>query len=126
MKPTFYLSRSFTFDAAHTLIRDVPIEQYEASQRIHGHSYTATVTVCGKRNGRGMLVDLHDFDRALSVARAALDHRFLDHVEGIGPATIENLCVFIHAKVAPLLPRVVAVEVSRAAGDSCRATWGGR
>jgi len=126
----FELSQSFIFEAAHTLHRSVPLREYQASQRIHGHTYTAVVTIKGERGTSGMLqvrkpgkriawmaVDLFYLKAEVEKVRAQLDHHFLDEVEGIGPATLENLCVFIADQIA--LP-VHSVTVSRQAGDSCR------
>lgn len=127
---TFLLSQSFTFDAAHTLTRQVPLKEYQGSKRIHGHTYTATVTIKGQRGGNGMLqvrkpgkriawltVDLFVLRSELDRVRDMLDHHFLDEVEGLGPATLENLCVFIAERIR-FLP-VHQVTVSRIAGDCC-------
>ena len=43
------LSHSFVFEAAHTLRRGhVAQAAQDASRRIHGHSYRATVTITGE------------------------------------------------------------------------------
>lgn len=105
------LSQQFTFEGAHTLTRSVPIEEFEASRRIHGHTYTAEITVRGEKGASGMLE-----------VRDQLDHRFLDEVPGLGPATLENLCEFIARGID--LP-VHAVTVARATGDKCRLTLAG-
>lgn len=112
------LSRSFIFEAAHTLQRDI---QAEGSRRIHGHSYRATATLAGQPDPvSGMLLDLGHFDQALGRIRERLDHHFLDEVPGLGPATLENLSHFIYAALAPELPGLVRVTVSRdLSGDSC-------
>ncbi|MFZ5504442.1 MAG: 6-carboxytetrahydropterin synthase, partial [Pseudomonadota bacterium] len=47
-------------------------------------------------------------------------HRFLDEVEGIGPATLENLCHYLWRQLAPQLPQLARVTVERqASGDKC-------
>ena len=128
----FVLSQSFTFDAAHTLNRNVPLPEYQGSKRIHGHTYTATVFVQGQRGATGMTqvrkpgkklawvnVDLFYLREQIERVRSLLDHHFLDEVEGLGPATLENLCVFIATQIS--LP-VHSVTVSRASGDACTYT----
>jgi 6-pyruvoyltetrahydropterin/6-carboxytetrahydropterin synthase len=128
---TFELSQEFYFDAAHTLTRSVPLAEYQASRRIHGHTYQATVTVKGERGSDGMLtvfklsknkrqtIDLFYLRKAIEKVRSQLDHRFLDEVEGLGAPTLENLCVFIHDAIEKEMP-VSAVTVRRASsGDSC-------
>lgn len=128
----FELSQSFTFEAAHTLARTVPLPDYQASKRIHGHSYVAIVTVSGTKGKGGMLeyfklprnktaqIDLFYLRKEIEAVRQRLDHHFLDEVEGLGEPTIESLCEFIFAAVAKSLP-VSSVTVSRpTSGDSCK------
>ena len=116
----FELSQTFSFDAAHTLKRNVSPEEAAGSRRIHGHTYTAEVTVRGERQPEsGMVVDLAVLREVLAEIRIQLDHHFLDEVAGLGAPTLENLSVFIHAHVQRRIPQVSSVAVSRAAGDRC-------
>ena len=116
----FELSQTFSFDAAHTLKRQVSAEEAAGSRRIHGHTYTAEVMVAGERQAEsGMVVDLAVLRAVIADVRSQLDHHFLDEVAGLGAPTLENLCVFIYAQVRQHLPQVTAVAVSRAAGDRC-------
>ena len=112
------LSQRFFFEAAHTLHRKV---ETESSLRIHGHTYHAEVSLRGEPDpDSGMLMDLAVFRAALAEVRAKLDHRFLDEVEGIGPATLENLCHYLWRELAPQLPQLARVTVERqASGDKC-------
>lgn len=124
------LSQSFMFDAAHTLTRDVPLTEFTPSRRIHGHTYTATVTVRGTKGSNGMLeffrlpknkkqsVDLFYLRAALDEVREQLDHHFLDEVEGLDAPTMENLCEFIYCQLKEAFP-VASVSVSRPSGDMC-------
>lgn len=67
-----------------------------------------------------MLIDIGHLDTLLADTRDALDHRFLDDVPGLGPATLENLCSFLWAQLAPRLPLLHRVTVSRdLSGDAC-------
>src|SRR6185437_11172639 len=92
----FELSKQFRFESAHTLDRAIDTEP---SRRIHGHSYRAEVTVRGKADAKtGMVLDLGLFELALADARDGLDHRFLDEVTDLGPATLENLSAWIWRK----------------------------
>jgi len=119
------LSQSFYFEAAHTLRRYVEGE-VESSKRIHGHTYHAEVTLRGEPDpATGMLVDLGVVRRELAAMRERLDHRFLDDVDGIGPATLENLCAFIARELQSALPLLVRVAVFRpASGDRATLTLG--
>lgn len=115
---TFGVSQKFFFDAAHTLERAL---EREGSLRVHGHSYYAEVTVSGARDPvTGMVVDLGLVREQIALLRPQLDHRLLDDVPGLGPATLENLCAFIWRALLPHLPGLSQVRVWRdAMGDGC-------
>ena len=115
----YEISKQFRFEAAHTLDRTV---EADASRRIHGHSYRAEVTLRGEPDAAtGMIMDLTLLERALASARDGLDHRLLDDVEGLGPATMENLARWIWAQVAPACAQLAIVAVYRdSSGDTCR------
>ncbi|MCK6443229.1 6-pyruvoyl trahydropterin synthase family protein [Elstera cyanobacteriorum] len=114
----FELSKQFYFEAAHTLERVI---ETESSRRIHGHTYHAEITVRGRPDPvSGMILDLGLFTRALEAVRARLDHHFLDDVPDLGPATLENLCVYLWRNLAPDLAGLNRVTVWRqASGDKC-------
>lgn len=121
-RATFTLSRSFIFEAAHSLDRrDMVSSVRDASRRIHGHSYRATVQVTGAPDAAtGMLLDLGHLERELACVRERLDHRLLDDVAGLGPATLENLCLYLWRALSPRLPTLARVSVGRdLTGDAC-------
>jgi 6-pyruvoyltetrahydropterin/6-carboxytetrahydropterin synthase len=107
----YELSKEFRFDAAHTLDRAVDTEP---SRRIHGHSYRAEVVVRGRPDPEsGMVIDLGLLDQSLEEARDGLDHRFLDEINDLGPATMENLSAWIWRRLAPKIPNLCRVTVKR-------------
>jgi 6-pyruvoyltetrahydropterin/6-carboxytetrahydropterin synthase len=112
------ISKSFRFEAAHTLERKIDAEP---SRRIHGHSYRAEITVRGRpETTTGMIVDLGIFERALAGIRELLDHRFLDELSDLGPATLENLSAWIWKRVARDVSGLAKVTVHRdSQGESC-------
>lgn len=112
------LSKQFRFDAAHTLNRSI---EAESSRRIHGHSYRAEVTVRGWPDPvSGMIIDLGLLESALEDARDALDHRFLDEINDLGPATMENLCLWIWHRLKPSIDSLSRVAVHRdSSGETC-------
>ncbi len=110
------ISKCFIFESAHTLQRDI---ETEYSRRIHGHSYRAKVTLQGQPDAHGMLLDLGHFTNALELVRLKLDHRLLDDVPGLSPATLERLCSYIWQELQDKVPGLYQVEVSRdMTGDS--------
>jgi 6-pyruvoyltetrahydropterin/6-carboxytetrahydropterin synthase len=114
----FEISQTFFFDAAHTLRRDI---EAEGSRRIHGHTYHAEVTLSGQIDpATGMVLDLGLVRQSIERLRPQLDHHLLDEVQGLGPATLENLAAFIWRAMADALPGLVQVRVWRqGVGDSC-------
>lgn len=113
----YELSQKFFFEAAHTLERAVDAE---GSRRIHGHTYHAEITLAGSPDANGMVADLGFVRQEIARVRDLLDHRFLDEVAGLGPATLENLCKFIFIQLADFMPALTKVSVERqASGDRC-------
>lgn len=112
------LSQKFYFEAAHSLEREVDAEP---SRRIHGHTYHAEVALAGTiAPDKSMLIDLAFFRREIERVRETLDHRFLDEVAGIGPATLENLCAYVADQLKDALPQLSHVAIERpASGDRC-------
>lgn len=107
------LSQRFYFEAAHTLHRTVDAA---GSARIHGHTYQCEVSIAGEPGADGFITDLGLLRARLAEVRDQLDHRMLDDVPGLGPATLENLCLFVAAAV----PDACRVAVWReASGDRC-------
>lgn len=118
----YELSKQFRFDAAHTLDR---IVQTESSRRIHGHSYRGEVTLRGRPDPEsGMIVDVGILDRELEGVRDALDHRFLDDINDLGPATMENLCRWIWERLKPSFPALTKVSVYRDSNSDACSYWG--
>ncbi len=117
----FELSQSFYFESAHTLKRQVERNEADGSRRVHGHTYTARVTVRGAADPHsGMVVDLAVLRAAIAAVRDRLDHHFLDEVPGLGTPTLENLCRFIHQHMVAAVPQVAEVSVERkSSGDRC-------
>ena len=115
---SYQISQRFFFDAAHTLRREL---EADASRRIHGHTYYAEVTLAGAPDAAtGMVLDLGLVRQAIATLRNQLDHRMLDDIDGLGPATLENLCAFIWRELLPALPALATVRVWRdGMGDSC-------
>ena len=114
----YEIAQQFFFDAAHTLQREIDTE---SSRRLHGHTYNAEVTIAGRPDPHsGMVVDLGLVRLAIDTLRDGLDHRLLDDIAGLGPATLENLCAWIWRQLAPQFAGLAAVKVWRVSvGDSC-------
>lgn len=114
----FELSKQFRFEAAHTLNRDI---NAESSRRVHGHSYRAEIVIRGKPDAStGMVIDLGLVERALLAAHEALDHRLLDEIPGLSPATLENISLWIWRLLSPTCVGLNRVTIYRdSLAESC-------
>ena len=107
----YQLTKQFRFDCAHTLEREI---ETEGSRRIHGHSYRALVTLRGRPHPvSGMIIDTGLLAAKLAETRDALDHRFLDEINDLGPGTMENLCAYIWRRLEDDIPGLFSVAVLR-------------
>ena len=114
----FELSQRFYFEAAHTLSRTIDAQ---GSRQIHGHTYEAEITLTGQPDPvSGMVLDLAYLRQEIERVRALLDHHFLDDIAELGPATLENLCLFIKQHLIGAVPNLSCVTIERrASGDKC-------
>ena len=114
----FDLSQRFYFEAAHTLQRSY---EKEGSLQIHGHTYEADITVSGVPDpNTGMIVDIALLRNEIERVRSMLDHRFLDEIKELGPATLENLAMFISNQLQETFSNLTSVMVERrVSGDRC-------
>jgi 6-pyruvoyltetrahydropterin/6-carboxytetrahydropterin synthase len=107
------LTKSFRFEAAHAISGTA---LGSVSEEVHGHSYRAEVTIRGVPHSEtGMIVDTGMLEQSLGDVRRTLDHRFLNHINDLGPPTLENLARFIWDRVQHV-GTLARVTVHR---DSC-------
>ena len=107
--------KEFFFEAAHFL-PSAPQGHFNA--RVHGHSFRARVTVDGEPDdATGILVHFEILEDAVADARAALDHRMLNEVEGLQSPTLERIAMWLWDRLHNRLPGLAEVEVAR---DSCQ------
>lgn len=113
---TVELYKEFTFEAAHRL-PNVP-EGHKCS-RLHGHSFMVRVTVRGPIGATtGWVMDFAEIKAAWRPIDDALDHRYLNDVEGLENPTSERLAVWIWERLAPVLP-LSGVEVRETCTAGC-------
>ena len=106
--------KEFGFEAAHFLPSAPP---GHPNARVHGHSFRARVTIDGEPDGKtGVVMNLDEVEMALGEARAALDHRFLNEVEGLSQPTLERIAMWLWDRLHNRLPGLAEIEIAR---DSC-------
>jgi len=124
MKAVIILSRTFTFEAAHSL--NLSGSTDEGYKRLHGHSFTCTLSVRGQKDEiDDWLMDFGSFDPVIEALKSKLDHAYLNDLEGLKSATLENLCAFIYELAAPKIVCLYAVELERkTCGQKCKLVVG--
>ncbi len=110
------LCKELRFEAAHLLPR---VPEGHKCRRLHGHSYRVEIEVEGEVDPEtGWLLDYAEIGQAFSPLHAALDHRYLNEVEGLENPTSENLARWIWERLARVLP-LAAVRVAETCTSSC-------
>ncbi|MEH6638568.1 MAG: 6-carboxytetrahydropterin synthase QueD [Porticoccaceae bacterium] len=109
--------KSFTFEAAHRL-PDVPSGHKCA--RLHGHSYHVTVSVAGPLGGNsGWVMDFGELKAAFKPVYQALDHRYLNEIEGLENPTSEHIARWIWQQLKPELSLLSKIEVRETCTSGC-------
>lgn len=111
------ISKEFTIEAAHRLPLAPPGHK---CSRLHGHSFRTTIHVAGPVNPEhGWIIDYSDIKQAFAPIHEALDHRYLNEIEGLDNPTSENLCRWIWERLQPKLPGLSKVTVSETCTTAC-------
>jgi 6-pyruvoyltetrahydropterin/6-carboxytetrahydropterin synthase len=106
--------KEFGFEAAHFLPSAPP---GHPNARLHGHSFRVRVTLDGEPDeGSGLVMNLDDVEGALGDVRDALDHRFLNEIEGLSQPTLERIAIWLWDRLHNRLPGLAEIEIAR---DSC-------
>lgn len=108
----------FGFDAAHYFGTYPEGHRYRG---VHGHSFQVEAALEGEPDPRtGFVADFGELERACAGLRAALDHRLLNEIEGLGQPSLENLALWAWDRLAPSFPGLARVTVRRdSCGQSC-------
>jgi len=105
------ITRSAWFEAAHYLHKCKDGQGYT---QLHGHSFKVEITLRGIPEGEnGWVEDLASVGTALQDIRQQLDHQCLNEIEGLETPSLERICAWIAAKLAPQFSSLSQVRVLR-------------
>lgn len=111
------LFAEFSFEAAHRLPNVAPDHK---CARLHGHSFHVRLTVTGPIDEKlGWVIDFAEVKRAFQPIHAALDHQYLNEIDGLSNPTSEVLARWIWDRVRQSLPLLTAVEVRETCTVGC-------
>lgn len=109
--------REFTFESAHRLPHVPPGHK---CARLHGHSFRVAIHVRGPLDpALGWVMDFADLKQAWRPLHEALDHRYLNEVEGLENPTSEELARWIWRRLLPTLPGLSRVVVRETCTSGC-------
>jgi len=109
--------KEFHIEAAHRLPH-LP-EDHKCS-RLHGHSFRIAIHVSGAPDpDLGWVIDFADIGRVFQPVFEALDHRYLNDIEGLENPTSEMLARWIWERLQPSLPALSAVHVRETCTSGC-------
>jgi len=89
-------------------------------RRLHGHSFHIEIHVSGKvGKDTGWVLDFGDISQAFQPIYDALDHRYLNEIEGLENPTSENLARWIWRELKPLLSGLESIVVKETCTSGC-------
>jgi len=93
-----YLTKEFTFDAAHKLI------DYQGKcKNLHGHTYKLQVTIQGKIQKDGMILDFSELKQIVEQEIIfKVDHSYINDL--LKQPTAENMIIWMWDKLIKKLP----------------------
>lgn len=111
-----------SLEAAHRLPH---VPDGHKCARLHGHSFRVRVHVAGEPDPTlGWVMDFADLRAACEPVRAALDHHYLNDIDGLDNPTSEVLARWIWDRLVASLPGLAAVDVQETCTSGC--TYRGR
>ena len=88
--------------------------------RQHGHSFRVEITVSGVVDPTlGWVLDFADIDMAWQPIHAALDHRYLNDIDGLDNPTSEQLAIWLWRQLEPALPGISQIRVMETHDSGC-------
>jgi 6-pyruvoyltetrahydropterin/6-carboxytetrahydropterin synthase len=100
--------KELTFDSAHYLPE---LPEDHKCRHIHGHTYRLKVWLEGKPDEIGWVMDFADLKKSLMPVIDTIDHKILNHIEGLENPTCELVAVWLWKKLKPTLSSLKRIEL---------------
>jgi 6-pyruvoyltetrahydropterin/6-carboxytetrahydropterin synthase len=111
------LYKEFYIEAAHRLPN---LPEDHKCHRLHGHSFKIIIHVEGEVGKEtGWVMDFADIGEKFRPVFDALDHRYLNEIEGLENPTSEKLAMWIWVRLKPELSQLCAVEIKETCTSGC-------
>lgn len=102
------VTRRYHFESAHWL---PGVPEGHKCHRIHGHNYEVEITLAGKPDQRGFILDFFELDAFVQPIIGEIDHRTLNDIAGLANPTAELIADWFFARVqAELVGASASVE----------------
>lgn len=117
MSRQLLVARVYHFESAHFLPH---VPDWHRCKRMHGHNYEVEVTLTGKLDHQGFIVDFWDIDRLMDPLLKLVDHQVLNEISGLENPTAENITGWFFDRLQQAIngepwmmepPQVMAVRV---------------
>ena len=108
--------KDFTFEAAHKLPL---VPKTHKCSKLHGHSFQVRISVDGKLNNLGWVIDYAEIKSACGPIIEELDHSYLNEVPGLNNPTSENIAVLLWKAIKPKLDILSEIEVKETCNTGC-------
>lgn len=109
--------KEFRIEAAHRLPQVPPTHK---CARLHGHSFRIGVYVEGPVGATsGWVMDFAEVSAAMAPLFEALDHHYLNDIEGLENPTSEHLAIWIWRRLKPRLSGLARIVVHETCTSGC-------
>ncbi len=107
----------FHIEAAHRL-PNLPASH--KCSRLHGHSFRVEIHISGElQPDTGWVMDFADLKEAFRPVFEALDHRYLNEIQGLENPTSEMLARWIWEHLRSVLPGLCKVVIAETCTSGC-------
>ncbi len=102
------IGATFTFEAAHRLPN---LPEGHKCRNLHGHNYQLDVTIEGKLDECGFVMDYAELEEIVGPIVQRVDHRYLNDVEGLENPTSEIMLEWFMARIKPRIAAPVTLRL---------------